>query len=218
MIRKDYSTTYDGINNNTYEKFFIEEDYVRQVENKKEYIISAIQEFTMFDDYGLEYITSKNGLIRRDETGFIARMGFKEYPFMLLDFFMEADKDELRSERRYGQCFNASLDLANIIEDDCKVSVGYLHNNSDRIMHAVLVKNEENFDMVFDYTMNLIMQKDDYQELTDFKIVNEISGDKVKKDRDLLLKLGLGMSIKFYSFFRDEIMSDFEKNKKVLKL
>ena len=61
------------------------------------------------------------------------------------------------------------------------------------------------------------MKKDKYMELYDYKIINEVPGDDIKKDFEIIRKID-NLSSKFYLCFRDEVMRDLKKNEKVFKL
>ena len=219
MLRIDESNTLDGINNNTYEKFFIEgqiED--RRAKDDREFIMAAIQHFTKLSDDDIDYVVEKsNSIFLRNKNIFEVNKNSKKYRFSLLDYFLENCKEELRSDDRLGKCTETSIGFALATGKDSKVMIGYLDNSKDKILHAVYLDCGYDKEYVFDYTMNLVMTKNQYLELMDFKIINEVNGEDLINDRKVL-KAFEHFGTKFYLCFRDEIMKDLEKNKKILKL
>ena len=69
---------------------------------------------------------------------------------------------------------------------------------------------------IIDFTQNVIMSKQNYIKITNFKELSKISKEDVISDRS---KVALfNMKIAYYLFFRDEIMKDINKNEKVFEL
>ena len=219
MLRKDESNTLDGINNNTYEMFFIDEVVPdRLAKDDREYMMAAVQQFTKLNDEEIDYVVEHaNNIFLRNGKVFEVNKNSKKYKFSLLDYFLEGCKEELRSDARLGQCVSTSISLANCTDTKCKVMIGYIDNSVDKMLHTVYVDCAYEKEYVFDYTMNLVMEKKQYLELMDYVIINEVDGEKIKKDRKMLQDFE-HFGSKFYLCFRDEIMKDLEKNKKVLKL
>lgn len=216
MYRLDESDTLDGINNNTYDLFFMSKRYnERFAKNDREFLCSIIRKFTMLDDDTMDMVIDETHIFERIGDGFIAKYNSLEYEFFLLDSLLDEKKEILRSEERYGKCIYTSISLASVYDSKCKVAIGYLDNNEDKILHAVFIDSA--FDYVFDYTMNLAMPKDQYIELMDYKIINEIDGDNIKKDLKILWDIE-HISVFFYLCFRDEFIKDLSRSSKVLKL
>ena len=219
MLRSDLSNSLDGINNNTYELLFIDNVVnERLAKNDREFMMAAVQQFTKLNDEEIDYVVEhSNNIFLRNGMIFEINKNSKKYKFSLLDFFLEECKDELRSDDRLGKCTEKSISLALGSDEGNKVMVGYLDNSVDKILHTVFLECNYDKEYVFDYTMNLVMEKGQYLELVDFKIINEIDVEIIKKDMKIICKIG-HFGSKFYLLFRDEIMKDLEKNKKVLKL
>ena len=218
MKRSDLSNTLDGINNNTYQLFFMVKEFKDEPNNDdKEFLLGTIQQFTKLNDKSIEYVLNKTDIFKRKDNVFEVNYNNLKYDFKLLDSYLIKNKEELRSKERIGKCIHKSISLANSYEGNCKVLLGYIYNNSDKLLHSVFLECSNNHEYVFDYTMNLIMEKEKYMELFDFKIINEIDGNDIKKDKNIILKMEY-ISSKFYLCFRDEIMKDLNKNSKVLKL
>lgn len=220
MERKDNSLSYDGINNNTYNMIFIDEPVESRYScNNREFIQGIISQFTKLSDEEINEVLNKVPLFKRKKEGYIVKRHFKKYYFMLLDTVLKDEKENLRSDNRRGKCIPFSIGMANSFDKKCKVAIGYLDNSDKnyRVLHAVFVDCSKKEEYVLDYTINVIMKKKDYIELNDFRILNEISGEDIKKDLSLLLNIER-MSTKFYLCFRDEIINDLEKNKNILKI
>ena len=217
MYRSDKSNTIDGINNNTYNVFFINEEKNANTKSDREFLYTAIQQFTKLKDFEMDKVIKNTDMFEKNDTLFTAKYKDLKYNFILLDSFLEENKEELRSNSRLGQCIYKSMTFAINYDGNCKIIVGYLDNNSDKILHAVFLEYDDNKEFVFDYTMNLIMKKEDYMELFDFKVINKIDGKDIKKDIYLLYSLEY-ISSKFYLCFRDEFINSLKKNNKILKL
>lgn len=216
MYRTDESNTLDGINNNTYNMFFIDKEVDdRLAKNDRELIYASIQKFTKLDDENIKFVLENMDMYKKKGIGFEVNYKSKKYDFILLDYFLNNSKDELRGDARLGKCIYKSMGLAKSYDEKCKVLIGYLDNSSDRILHAVFMSCEMKNNFIFDYTMNVVMEKDKYLELFDFKIINEIDGEDIKNDVNIIPK---NISLKFYLCFRDEIIKDLKKNEKALKL
>lgn len=219
MDRIDQSDTIDGINNNTYNALFIDGPFKsRLVSNDREYLSCAIDEFTKLSDEDIEYVVNNTDVFERVKNGFVAKHNDKKYKFILLDsFFGEDKKEELRSSRRQGKCVQTSIGMAYTAKEDCKVAVGYLDDSMDRVLHAVFVDCSSDEEYVFDFSKNLVMRKEDYCDLQDYRIINEIKGEDIKKDMKVLRTISF-LASKLYLCYRNEIMKDLKKNKKMLKL
>lgn len=220
MERKDNSLSYDGINNNTYNMIFIDEPVESRYScNNREFIQGIISQFTKLSDEEINEVLKKIPFFKRKGNGFIVKRHFKKYYFMLLDTVLKDEKENLRSDNRRGKCIPFSIGMANSFDKKCKVAIGYLDNSDKnyRVLHAVFVDCSKEEEYILDYTNNVIMKKKDYIKLNDYKIVNEVTGEDIKKDLPILLNIE-HISTKFYLCFRNEVMKDLEKNNNVLKL
>ncbi|MBQ3475106.1 MAG: hypothetical protein IJH20_02950 [Bacilli bacterium] len=217
MIRKDKSNTLDGINNNTYELLFSDERITSIAKDDREFLAAAIQEFTKLSDEDIDYVIRETNIFKKNGKMYEARKESKIYRFSLLDYFLEERKDELRSEDRLGKCTEKSISLAMGNVNKSKVVIGYLDNSVDKVLHAIFVDYTYDKEYVFDYSMNIVMEKRQYLELMDYDIINEIESVNIKKDKKILDRFD-HFGTKFYLCYRDEIMNNLEKNKKVLRL
>lgn len=225
MLRSDNSNTDDGINNNTYQILFGDdlENFSPKIDNTKEFIFSLIDSITLLSDKEVKIVTRRlknlkqRGLSKKNRHYIVNKDGL-EYKFEILDKFVSDElKERLRSEKRYGECVSSSIYLAYNNPKNSKILIGRMNLANSSIIHSVFcIKKDDNREYVFDFTRNLVMKKDDYFDLTNFELINEVKSEYLKED---LKKLkNIGMSTKPYLMCRDEIMNDLNKNKKVLKL
>ena len=77
-------------------------------------------------------------------------------------------------------------------------------------LHSVVELELDGQVCILDWTKNLIINKKDYIILTGFNKISSISSKDIMKDSDLLNIFDI--SLKTYTLFRDEIVSDLEKN------
>ena len=95
---------------------------------------------------------------------------------------------------------------------------GYISYEDIDILHTVVECEKDGKIKIVDYTKNLIMDKEEYIGLTNFRIIQRISRDDFLRDNRIINRCMPRMSLVVYLCFRDEIMKDLKKNNKVLKL
>ncbi len=95
------------------------------------------------------------------------------YVFFKVSFKIMADyiKDnKLYSKKRYGECYNSYF-IA--LENKLDIVLALIKGEQNfKCMHAFLVGKLDGVEVVYDYTLNLILKKEDYYDLMD---VEEIS-------------------------------------------
>ena len=126
---------------------------------------------------------------------------------------IEAKKD-LHSNKRFGYCHTHSCGLAYSIED-AYVVTGYLKIRWTKVLHLIVEFNHNNETYILDWTRNVRMLKSDYYKMTDFEEVARFKADSVEDDMSYAGPLKLGSKV--YVTFRDEIISDLEKNKTLFR-
>ena len=205
-----------GMNSNTADIIFFDENlplFETTAKTTEESILAGIEYFTMLDDKQMEEYLGKYSSIMRLGDCFMVNFDSRQYVFRKIDpFFDDVIKQELFSRERYGQCCTASVELASISDSDCKVGIGYLNYTDFKILHAVCIIG----DNVFDYTKNLIMRKEDYFELTNFEVINEVNRSDIMREIFDIENLGF-IPIKVYLLYHDEVMRDLDKNKTLIK-
>lgn len=220
MRRFDGSVTEDGINENTYNLLFKTGPFYIREESKSdnEFILKLIESFTLCSDLEERFFLSKDSIIERENDGYIIDMGDRKIFFSRMDHYVDSETAlELRTTKRYGKCCTSSMNFALQSEKKCSVMIGYIHYSELKMIHAVFVEKYPYGDIVYDYTKNFVMNKEDFEDVTEFELINEIDGNDIKEDFEYLRKIGYIPS-KTYLLYRDEIMKDLKKNKKVFKL
>lgn len=117
----------------------------------------------------------------------------------------------LCSKEKFHKCHSGSMQIIKKM-DNAYLCTGYIDNYGINTLHTI-IETDENY--VIDYTLNLIIQSKIYKELTNFREIQRIKKEDYLND---LKVIDTNTSSKFYLTFRDEIINDLNKNKKVLKL
>ena len=228
--RSDGSRVNDGINNNTYDLLF--KDYPKLPENEWGSRENAIA-FGTINRYTLH--EKRNLLVRlQDKLDKLAGFDIKDIsynedtksyhykkdnddiPFNKLSDFIDGKKakKDLHSNKRFGYCHTHSCGLAYSIED-AYVVTGYLKIRWTKVLHSIVEFNHNNETYILDWTRNVRMLKSDYYKMTDFEEVARFKADSVEDDMSYAGPLKLGSKV--YVTFRDEIISDLEKNKTLFR-
>ena len=135
---------------------------------------------------------------------------------------LKMEDSDLTTENRKGKCHEKSIKIANSLgEIKSDVVTGYIFGYSDKAkyLHSWVEFNHYGKDMVIDYTLNALMNKEGYYMIQNAKPLSRIDSKTIKEDSKILNKFDkLGsFNIKEYLLFRDEIMKDFEKNKEIIE-
>ena len=212
----------DGINNNTYELLFKDSKNSRDIDEKEEkrkYILSLIEHYTKLREKSIfgsllkKYLNIKN----LDFSKIVYNKETQEYEFEYLGEIYTFNKisnfygdkktqKELESGERYGKCHEASIYFS-MINKDCYILTGYINNNGGTYLHSVIETQEGK---ILDWTKNLIMSKEDYLKLTDFKALERISGEEMI---EIFIRLPVGDADgKVLTVFGKEVLKDMKKN------
>ena len=140
------------------------------------------------------------------------------------DFYLFSDQIDnfgmirrLKSKKRLHKCYEASLGITlNSEDDNTFILTGYVPTVDEEVLHSVVELEYDSEKYIVDYTQNIMMKKDDFIRINNFRLLSRISSSVVKKDIDIMKKINIGLP--YYLVFRDEIMRDLKKNSKVLKL
>lgn len=208
--------TGDGINKKTFDVLLGKDHYTIMNESKssKEEALKLIELFTLLDEDDEEVML--DNYLRFDRVGsiYVYQSNMVQYAFERMDRHVNSDTARiLKTKKRYGKCCSESFRLANESKEECSVIVGYIHYSDNKIIHAVF----EREGLIYDYTKNLVMMKRDYFDLTNFEVLNVIDGKDIKADYPYIDKF-IYIPLKLYLIYRDEVMRDLKKNKKVLEL
>lgn len=119
-------------------------------------------------------------------------------------------KEELLSDKRLHKCHSRSIEMASRIENS-KVITGFITIENIKILHTVLeFKDKDDNTIIIDYTNNLYITKEQYINLTKFKEISSIDTESIIEDNPIINILN--MIYKPYLCFRDEIMTDLQRN------
>lgn len=218
--------TKTGINKKTDELFMDSIPYTpidEEISKKKGRIYSILNLYTIYRDrfFTPFLIRDQFKNIKHDKKNEVEHYDDEDYSFV---FSLLSDrvignrklKRDLKSDRRYHRCHEAAIGFSlNDDEGTVKILSGYMPCLDSEFHHSVIQISEDGLDLIIDFTQNIVMEKDKFIEIFDFRVVNEISSKVVKEDNPIMIELGI--KDVFYLFFRDEIMRDINKNIKILK-
>lgn len=231
--RKDGSPMSDGINNNTYEILFGDNYNLPKEEWQEEKYIKAVNAiiiftmikskkitytflkayYTILQQYNLNkihYNKDTNKYIYEDEGVYLS--------FDLLSNKLENKelKKELTSKKRNGKCHVRSINIATNTENS-KIVTGYATFANKRILHSVIEMPGKKSPVILDWTMNLIMSKEDYYKFSGFKELNSVKGEDVVDDVELIID-NIKLGCKAYLLFRDEIIREMKSKPELFKI
>ena len=149
--------------------------------------------------------------IKKDNNSYILKHNKKEYPFSILSDYeiQEFDKKILKTEKRYKQRLSRTLKLACSMDlVNPRVALG--HSSIIRL-HAIIIFQDNGTDKIIDYDKNLIMKKDDYYELFDYKEINTIDKYDLYKINIIMDELDDYSHIYEYLIFTKEIFKELSK-------
>lgn len=192
--------------------------------NKSYHVYSVLNLYTMYRDKFFSSIFIRNQFENITHDKEKMREHYKDDTFDFM-FTLLSDKvignpklvKDLKSDRRFHRCHEASVGMC--LHDDegiMKILVGYMPCVDREVHHSVIEMIENGREYIIDFTQNLVILKKKYIELYDFRIINEVSSEDLKKDFEIIKEMRIRSP--FYLFFRDELINDLKKNSKVLKL
>lgn len=151
---------------------------------------------------------------------------YKDYEFSLFSDHVIGDeiKEELLSDERSGKCFQKSIEtlfgMVNMPDDRKKVVLGNIKiREFENFLHAVAMFKSVKTDKwnMVDYTINLIMESDDYAKLKNYTIINEIPYEVMYSLYDYLVEWGPQIDKFLLLYFGEEMLRDLERNKSLFK-
>jgi hypothetical protein len=146
----------------------------------------------------------------------------KVIPFELLSDSIQDKKikKELLSNRRVGKCHESAMGLIGCFENPTTILTGTCEKHGKKYLHSVIELQGKNNDYIVDYTLNLIMKKELYIELTQFENIESIKDIEAledNKDGTYNFLQNVDSKTKPYLTFRKELKRDLEKNKAMLE-
>ena len=140
----------------------------------------------------------------------------------LTEFIPEIKKidSNLGTEKQRGKCHEKSIFLSNNLGIANDIVTGYVFGYSDKskFLHSWVELKIKDKDVVIDYTLNAIMNKEGYYQIQHAIPLTRVSNIQLEEDTKKLRVFNMqkGFSARKYLVFRDEIMRDLEKNKDIL--
>lgn len=227
--RIDGSTKLDGIEDNTYKLLFSDQTLLNIDEfgsNESFKALNLIEKFTMLDDKRIldiilkkfkifDSIDFKKITYDKQRKIFIYKSKSLEIPFVRLsdDFDDEEIKEELTSKNRYHKCHIQSLILASN-NPSMRIVTGYITIKNHRILHSFVEYDSNEGTIVIDWTKNIRMLKQDYCKITNFVSLSTIEGNDLLSDLENPF-FAHNINVKVYCVFRNEIVENLTKNKKL---
>lgn len=218
--------TNEGINNNTFDLLFC------NVENLPEEEWGSLEDISLFGLISTFTLRERDAsLVSRlksigfdindityDEENACYKYLDEKYniPFEMISDYIDNEyiKDELTSEKRFGNCHTMSTIFAYSIENSMVVT-GYIKALDQLVLHSIIEYSKDDETYVIDWTRNVKMLKSDYERLTGFTELARFNGDVCYNDLGYLESLNINS--KSYVCFRDEIINDIKKNKRLFK-
>lgn len=228
MYRTDGSNINDGINENTYKMLFkdnhnLSTEEAGSVDNNLAFL--TIDYFTKVSHKKLMLKFLK--LCCKGKDIDLNRISFNEetknYEYKDKDFkinfnkisdifkFEETIVKELVSKKRYGNCHIRAISFSPGLKNS-KIVTGYITIGKQKIIHSIIEVNRNNKDIIFDWTSNTAMLKEQYFSLTKFQQLSSFESALVEHDFEIMDQLLLSdIGCKAYVIFRDELIHDIEK-------
>ena len=226
---KEMKYDINGMNITTFDLLFRDKDDIRECDKEEKLrndILYIIEAYTITREESIfTYLLKKyfGASAKIDFSKIVWNAEKREYEFEYLGekyTFTKLSKGindieaikELESERRYGDCHIASINMT-VGMKDYNVLTGYLNICGGRYLHSVIETPDGE---IIDWTKNLVMYKDEYIKLTGFKVLESIKSDDVLemviKYRDRNERFMRVMSV-----FGKELLNDIKRNPDIFK-
>ena len=189
---------------------------------------------SLFDFYKYDYKDLKDRVItkisiftqnpninkKNKDNKYIYKDGLKKIKFELLSDYIndEEMKNELLSDRRYGECHGNSIKIMSMIKNNAYLINGEVKRNDlEYVYHTWVELEKYNETLVLDYNHNLVMKKEDYYKLMGARVINKSSYTEVVRTIKLLQDYELYLHPMTFGYFSQEIIKDLEKNKQIIR-
>lgn len=226
-----------GIRKETYDLLFKDEslqDFKNLDTSYNDRILDTISTFTRYNKNSLidkilmKLVTKKLNIDKiyydKETKKYNYNTGDKLIPFELLSDNIKGGKKlkkELLSIKRFRKCHERSLCMITSFENLVKLLTGTYERHGRKCLHSIIEVQGEKGEYIVDYTLNLIMEKQNYIDLTKFQNIEEIKDiDDLEDNKDGTkdCMIYIGATLKPYLTFRKELKRDLEKNKDMLKV
>ncbi len=209
-------TNYDdfGIHFNNYSVIYNSNLDTSSMENVV--ALNTVEYFTMPLDYTYKRHKKEYKDIFRDKWGYLFDNGSIYFKFWKLsDLSFSKDYVQIfQSANRFEKCHHYCLKFSEKF-NPCHVVTGYVDSNSGKILHSWIEKQMGEDILVFDFTKNLIINRQDYYSLLDVLVLESITSSKVNEDT-CYFSIPC-MNDLFYCVFGNALICNLEKNKSLIK-
>lgn len=225
-----------GIRKETYDLLFKDEniqnsEVIDTTDNDK--ILDTIAFFTKFDNNLLDKYFLKR-MAKKFKID-ISKISYDKekniYNYNLEDMQMAFEKlsdriqdkkikRELLSNDRIKKCHEKTKSLIGGFANPATILTGTYERRGKRCLHSIIELQREDDIYIADYTLNLIMKKESYSKLVNFKQIEDIKDiDALEdmKDGSREFLKDIDFITKPYLTFRKELKRDLEKNKSMLE-
>lgn len=121
---------------------------------------------------------------------------------------------DIESIERNGTCYQKAYRISLGLKRPNKIVIGYIYGYTDKskFLHTWVETTIDGVDLVFDGTLNAIINKEGYYKLLKVNVINEIKKEDffedIEKYGEFIDEIGLPV----YYVYRDEIINELKKN------
>jgi len=135
---------------------------------------------------------------------------YKDVKFKILANSIPELEKILYSKKRKGTCLEYGIDICFNIENS-KVVIAMCDNpwtkETDKFLHCfVTYQGKDGIEIVFDATLNIIMEKELYLKLFKANIISEIEREKMISDIEYIQANKISVTVSEYLCFPEEIV------------
>ncbi len=118
---------------------------------------------------------------------------------------------------RLGKCFKLTYLICLNLGIPNSIVTGYIYGYTDKsqFLHSWIETTINNEDVVIDGTLNVIMNKEGYYQMSHVEVLTRVSNETLIDDIKKYLSKLEKIPIEVYYLFRDEIIRDFNKNQAI---
>ncbi len=208
---KEWLIENTSISDNEYERIIGCDKDLRIEDASDEYILSHENALTMYNisNFTLDRKYKKEEFIKMDQYYYHRGVTFS----ILSDFYYD---EFLETPRRFGKCHVASYTIAMNSDFDLMTMICTDFQSGKDFLHTILYSPDS--DIIIDYTLNLIIDRETYFRMMNSRVVSIISNSKIKmldeRLRNSVDEVKQNVNVKELLCFPDEINDTILKFKK----
>lgn len=125
----------------------------------------------------------------------------------------------IENDQRFGKCFDFAYHISLNLGLSNEIVTGYIYGYSDKskFLHSWVETTINGEDYVIDGTLNAMINKHGYYLMQHAYPITKISDVVLKSDIENYMEKIQSVPLEVYFVFRNEIISDLEKNQEVFK-